>query len=147
MRLQKNTVLALYSVLEFAAHPQRQLAAAEVAAKYRISPHHLSKVLRTLGRAGLVEAARGVGGGYRFAANVKRVTLMDVIELFEDIGAAPRAPRGARRAGQKNAPAAPYEVEEALDVVLAEIDDIARATFHSITLETLLKLIERRRRK
>lgn len=147
MKLQKNTVLALYGVLEFAAHPERQLAAAEVAAKYRSSPHHLAKVLRTLGRAGLVEAARGVGGGYRFTANAKRVTLMDVIELFEDIGAAPRAARGSRRAGRKDAPAAPHEVEEALDVVLAEIDDIARATFRSITIETLLKLVERRRRK
>jgi Rrf2 family protein len=147
VRLQKNTVLALYSVLEFAAHPDRQLVAAEVAAKYRISPHHLAKVLRTLGRAGLVEAARGVGGGYRFAANAKRVTLMDVIELFEDIGAERRVPRATRRAGKADAPAAPHEVEEALDVVLAEIDDIARATFHSITLETLLKLVERRRRR
>jgi Rrf2 family protein len=146
VKLQKNTVLALYSVLEFAAHPERQLAGAEVAAKYRISPHHLAKVLRALGRAGLVEAARGVGGGYRFAGNAKRVTLMDVIELFEDIGAARRAPHGRRRAGRKHAPAAPHEVEEALDVVLTEIDDIARATFRSISLETLLKLVERRRR-
>ena len=80
MKLQKNTLLALYSVLEFAANPGRQLSAAEVAAKYRISPHHLAKVLRTLGRARLVAAVRGVGGGYRFAGNAKRLTLMDVIE-------------------------------------------------------------------
>ena len=61
MKLQKNTLAALYSVLEFAANPGQQLSAAEIAAKYRISPHHLAKVLRDLGRAGLVEAARGGG--------------------------------------------------------------------------------------
>ena len=149
MRLQKNTQLALYSMLEFAAHPGRQFSAAEIAAKYKVSAHHLAKVLRTLGRARLVGAVRGVGGGYRFAGNAKRLTLMDVIELFEDIGAPPSAaPRGARRSAAKAdtpAAAAPHEVEQALDVVLAEIDEIAKATFRSITLETMLKLIGRRR--
>jgi len=147
VKLQKNTLLALYSVLEFAAHSGHQLSAAEVAAKYHVSPHHLAKVLRTLGRACLVGAVRGVGGGYRFAGNAKRLTLMDVIELFEDISAPRRAPsKGARRrraaAGDI---AAPHEVEDALGVVLSEIDEIAKATFRSITLDTMLKLVERRR--
>ena len=45
MRLQKNTLLALCSVLEFAAEPARALSTAEIARKYRASPHHLAKVL------------------------------------------------------------------------------------------------------
>jgi Rrf2 family protein len=134
LKLQQNARLALYAALEFAADPARQLSAAEIAAKYRISTHHLAKVLRKLGRAGLLRAARGVGGGYRFAANAKRVTLLDVIGLFEQIGAA-RA-RGARR-----------NEERALDEVLAEIDEIARATFGSITLATMLKLVGRHARR
>ena len=146
MKLQKNTLLALYSVLEFAAHPDRQLSASEIAAKYRMSPHHLAKVLRSLGRARLVSAVRGVGGGYRFSGNVKRVTLMDVIELFEDISTPQRTPgRGAVRRGKGASGAAAFEVEQALGLVLAEIDEIARATFRSITLDTMLKLVERRR--
>ena len=147
MKLQKNTVLALYSVLEFAANPGRHHSAAEVARKYRVSPHHLAKVLRTLGRAGLVQAVRGVGGGYRFAGKAKRLTLMDVIDLFEDISAPRRAgPRAARRgAGAEKGVAAPFEVEDALGVVLKEIDEIAKATFRSITIDTMLKLVERRR--
>jgi len=149
MKLQKNTLLALYSVLEFAAHPDRQLSASEIAAKYRMSPHHLAKVLRSLGRARLVSAVRGVGGGYRFSGNVKRVTLMDVIELFEDISApqrsTTRASRGAGRRSPTGKGAAAFEVEQALGIVLAEIDEIARATFRSITLDTMLKVVERRR--
>jgi Rrf2 family protein len=134
LRLQKNTLLALYSVLEFAAQPGRQLSATGIAAELRVSPHHLAKVLRTLGRAGLVDSVRGARGGYRFAGNAKRVTLMDVIGLFEDIG--PRAARG-RRARARAA-------ERALEEVLAEIDQTARATFGSVTLDTMLKLIGRR---
>jgi Rrf2 family protein len=117
-------------MLEFAADPQRQVSAAEIAAKYRVSTHHLAKVLRKLGRAGLLHAARGAGGGYRFAGNAKRITLMDVIELFEDIG----TPRTRSR----------REEERALDEILAEVDETAKATFRSVTLDTMLKLISRR---
>lgn len=135
MRLQKNTLLALYSVLEFAAQPGRQLSVAGIAASLGVSPHHLAKVLRALGRAGLVDSVRGARGGYRFAGNAKRVTLMDVIGLFEDIGTPRARARRARR-----------PAEQALDEVLREIDDNARATFGSVTLDTMFKLIERRER-
>ena len=136
MKLQKNTLFALYSVLESASSPGRQISAGEVALKYRISPHHLAKVLRTLGRAGLVESVRGVGGGYRFVGNAKRLTLMDVIQLFENISASGRR-RAGRRAG----------VERAIGTILTEIDEIAKATFQSISIATMLKLIERQQRR
>lgn len=137
MKLQKGTSLALYSVLEFAANPGRQLSAAEIAEKYGASTHHLAKVLRELGRAGLVESARGVGGGYRFSGNARRLTLMDVIELFEDI---------STRTGESDEFDASSDVGRALGAVMAEIDEIAKATFRSITVDTMLKLIERQRR-
>ena len=146
MKLQKNTLAALYSVLEFAAHPGEQRSAAGIARQYRISPHHLAKVLRALGRAGLLESVRGFGGGYRFTGNAKRLTLMNVIELFEDINAARRGGRRAARREAGPAGASPIEVEDAVGVVLAEIDEIAKATFSSITLDTMLKLVARRRR-
>jgi Rrf2 family protein len=122
-------------MLEFAAEPARARSAAEIAAKYRVSAHHLAKVLRALGRARLVHAARGAGGGYRLAANPRRTTLMDVIGLFEEIGAA--APRG--RAGRRR------DEELALDEVLAEVDETAKATFRTVTLDTMVKLAGRRR--
>jgi len=133
VKLQKSTSLALYSVLEAASHPDRQIATAEIAEKYGVSPHHLAKVLRELGRAGIVESARGVGGGYRFSGNAKRLTLMDVIGIFEDIN--------ARTPEDEGEPVT--DVGTALGRVLAEIDEIARATFSSITIDTMLKLIER----
>jgi Rrf2 family nitric oxide-sensitive transcriptional repressor len=133
VKLQENTRLALYSVLEFAAQPGRQLSAAEIASRYDVSPHHLAKVLKKLRGAGVLAAARGAGGGYRFAANPKRVTLLEVIALFEQIGPARVGP------GAHNA------VERALEQVLAEIDENARATFGSITITTMLKLMERHR--
>jgi Rrf2 family protein len=134
VKLQKNTLLALYSVLEFAADPSRHVAAAVIADKYGVSQHHLAKVLSELARAGIVESVRGVGGGYRFAGNAKRLTLMDVIRLFEEPLQSP-SPAGAA------AQATP--VDRALESVLAEIDQMALATFSSITLATMLRLVQR----
>lgn len=133
MRLQTNTSLALFSVLEFARDPSRHIPASEIADKYGVSPHHLAKVLAELARAGMLESVRGVGGGYRFVANPKRVTLMDVIQLFEDL-----SPTVAARSDGGGA-----EVERALAAVLSEIDELAKATFSSITLATMLRIVDR----
>ncbi len=132
MKLQVSTRLALYAVIHLAADPHRQFAAADIAARFGISVNHLAKVLRTLGRAGLVDAARGAGGGYRFRGNARRVTLLDVVQLFEDVG-----PNG-RAEGE---PGETSAEGRALRRVLDEIDDIARATLSSITLATMVRLV------
>ncbi len=137
MKLQIATRIALYAILDLAADPARQLSAGDIAERFGISGNHLSKVLRTLGRAGLVEALRGAGGGYRFRGNAKRVTLLDVIRLFEDV-----EPPGA----EARDPGAVTPEGRALRVVLDEIDDTARATLSSITLATMLKLIDQEQR-
>jgi Rrf2 family nitric oxide-sensitive transcriptional repressor len=134
MKLQKATQFALYSVLELALDPARQLSAGEIAEKYGISNNHLAKVLRDLGRAGLVDSTRGVGGGYRFSGNAKRTTLLDIIELFEDIGG-PASESGDRGAST--------DIGRSLHPVLNEIEQIARATLDSITIETLVNQIKR----
>ena len=130
MKLQKATKFALFAVLELARDNSRQLSAADIADIYGISGHHLAKVLRDLGRAGLVDAARGVGGGYRFTANARRTTLMDVIRIFEDTSSDQRQ---AGDAGQET------DIGHALQMVLGEIDGIAKATLSAITIDTLLK--------
>ena len=129
MSLQKATLFALYATLELAADPGRQLSAAEIAERYGISPNHLAKVMRDLGRAGLVESVRGAGGGYRFCGNARRTTLLDVIALFEAVGTTPRGVVPDTHAGG------------ALGTVFDEIEDNTHATLQSISLETMLKLM------
>ena len=133
MRLQKATRFALYAVLELASDPKRQLSAADIAQRYGISVNHLAKVMRELSRARLVEGERGAAGGYRFAANAKRTTLMDVVSLFEPLGPASGEPGESSAIGQ------------ALARVLNEIDEITQATLRSISIDTLLRMIARPR--
>ena len=138
MKLQVASQLAIYSVLELIAEPNRQLTVADIAEKYAVSTNHLAKVMNVLGRAGFVRSVRGVGGGFQFCGNARRTTLLDIIELFE-----PRASLALQASdlGGRTAEAA------ALGVVLREIDDTIRATLGCITLATLRDLALRERSK
>jgi Rrf2 family protein len=92
--------------------------------------------MHTLGRANLVRSVRGAGGGYQFSGNARRTTLLDIVQLFENFAEENPA---EGRLGETT------EEGRALGQVLDEVDDIARATLGSITIATMLKLIERRR--
>ena len=133
--MQKSSRLAIYALIELAADPDRQVPVSEIGEKYRISAHHLAKVMHTLGRAGLVRSIRGVGGGYSFCGNAKRTTLLEVINLFEDTSSDCKL----------TDPTKATMPEWALFDVMSEINDIANATLGSITLATMLKQIERQR--
>ncbi len=136
MKLQIASHLAIYALLELAAQPERQLSVVEIGEKYGVSSHHLAKVMNVLGRAKMVRSVRGAGGGYQFAGNARRITLLDVIQLFEDLGGG----------GSKTGGSPETTVEgRALHQILGEIDDITRATLGSITIVTMLKLVDRRR--
>lgn len=132
--MQKSSRLAIYALVELAANPDRQVSVAEIGEKYRVSAHHLAKVMHTLGRAGLVRSIRGVGGGYSFSGNAKRTTLLDVIALFEDTSGD----------CQLADPGVATPAEWVLFDVMCEIDDIAKATFGAITIATMLKQTRRR---
>jgi Rrf2 family transcriptional regulator, nitric oxide-sensitive transcriptional repressor len=133
VKLQKATQGALFALLELARNPEEQISTAEIADRCGISANHLAKVLRDLTRVGLVESVRGAGGGYRFRGNAKRITLYEVISLFEDIA------NGTGRPDSGDA----SEIGQAVGQVMNEINEIAVATLKSITLTTLLKIMDR----
>ena len=115
MKLQVSSRLAIFALIELAGDPDRQVSVSEIGEKYSASANHLAKVMHTLGRAGLVRASRGVGGGYSFSGQ-------------DDLD----AQSAATPAGQS------------LGLVLDEVDDMARAILGAITISTMLKQIERR---
>lgn len=125
MRLQKATRCALFAVAELAAEPIRPISAGEIAAKYGLSLNHLAKVLTQLARSGLIVAMRGAGGGYRFAGDAHRTTLMDIIVLFETVDT-------------DDTPQTKDAV--ALTKMLSSMEERARAPFLAMTLEEMLRL-------
>jgi Rrf2 family nitric oxide-sensitive transcriptional repressor len=125
MKLHQATRYAVWSIVELASRPGEQVAASELAAKYRISQHHLAKVLRTLSRARMVASTRGPTGGCIFIGNAKRLTLHDVISLFEENEAA-------------DVQGADTPVAREVIRVLGEIDRITTATLRSVTIQTII---------
>jgi Rrf2 family protein len=131
MKLNKASLFALFATLELASDPERQLSTLEIAEKYGISTHHLAKVMRNLVQQGLVQAVRGAGGGYRFAGNVNRTTLLDVIQLFENLESELDLPQQGKHTSE------PIVAE--LKSITEEIDNLTKAVLDTITLDTALK--------
>ena len=128
MKLQQATRYAIWATIELASRPKEQVRAQELARIYDISQHHLVRVLHALTRAGIVSSARGPGGGFTFCGNAKRLTLYDIISLFET------GWPGSESDGVKNGTALARE----LGRVLHEVDRITQATLRSVTVQTII---------
>jgi len=83
MQINKSTRFALYAVVELAREAPAKLSVVEIANRYRISEHHMSKVMQILARNGVVEAVRGVGGGYQLVKSPKSLTVKDIVQILE----------------------------------------------------------------
>lgn len=83
--LSQTTEYALRAVVFLAGKPGRAWTTQEIAHATHVPPGYLSKVLQSLGRAGFLEAQRGIGGGYVLARAPEEVTVYDVVQAVEPI--------------------------------------------------------------
>lgn len=90
----QTTEYALRAAVRLAASPERLLPSAEIAAQTQVPPDYLIKVLRTLARAGVVDALRGLRGGYRLSRPAHEVTVLDVVSAVEPLRRIERCPLG-----------------------------------------------------
>jgi Rrf2 family protein len=128
MKLQQATRYAIWAVIELASRPDEQIRAQELAKTYGISQNHLVRVLHALTQANIVASARGPGGGFTFCENAKRLTLFDIVCLFET--------RWPNDEGDNAPPGNPLAAE--LSRVLHEVDRITSATLRSVTVQTII---------
>ena len=63
--------------------PGESMVGHKLAEHAEVPASYLSKILRTLVRSGLVEATRGLHGGYRLARPAGEITLRQVVESLE----------------------------------------------------------------
>ncbi len=61
----------------------------DLALRGSVPANFLSKIMLTLRNAGFVDATRGQGGGYRLLKRPNKITLMQIVELFDGISARP----------------------------------------------------------
>lgn len=48
-----------------------------------VPPNYLSKIMLVMRNAGMIEATRGAGGGYRLGRAPSEIRLLDIVSLFE----------------------------------------------------------------
>ena len=78
-------------------------ASSAVIAKARNLPKPLvAKVLTILSRNGLVDGSTGPGGGYRLAKAAQDISLLDVVQHFDQVDAPAMCPLGPKWCGNND---------------------------------------------
>ncbi|MGE7138063.1 SUF system Fe-S cluster assembly regulator [Luteibacter sp. NPDC031894] len=83
LRVSRLTDYATVVMTCIAAHPADVLSTAQIAEEARLELPTVSKLLKLLGHAGLVESFRGVNGGYRLARPAEAISLAEIVEAME----------------------------------------------------------------
>lgn len=83
LRISKLTDYGTVVLAELAKGRRGVLSAAEVASATGLGVPTVSKLLKTLAKAGLVMSTRGSRGGYRLARDAALITAADVIDALE----------------------------------------------------------------
>ena len=83
LRVTRLTDYATVVMTVLAARPEEVLSANDLADLAGLEGPTVSKLLKPLAQAGLVEGFRGVRGGYRLARPAHRITLFEIVEAME----------------------------------------------------------------
>jgi len=83
IRFSEAASLALHAMVLIAAERDRRFQIRDIAQALPVSSSHLAKVLQRLAKMGLIDSARGRGGGFALARDPERITLLEVYEAVE----------------------------------------------------------------
>ncbi len=83
MRLTSFTDYGLRALMRLAGEPERSFTTDEIAREFRISRHHLIKIVAALANAGIVSTQRGAGGGFRLSRPASKISVGEVVRLLE----------------------------------------------------------------
>jgi Rrf2 family nitric oxide-sensitive transcriptional repressor len=138
MTITKSTRYALYAAAEMAMATDGLVTVSAVASRYGIPETALAKVFQQLVRSGLATGTRGIGGGYRLARPASKITVLDVLHVFE-------RPRRAGDCLLHDGPgdSCPQSSACRLHWLFNEVDELVRCTYESVTLETLVRRAKR----
>jgi FeS assembly SUF system regulator len=82
-RVSRLTDYATVVMTCIAAHPDDVLSTAQIAEEAHLELPTVSKLLKSLGHAGLVDSFRGVNGGYRLARPAQEISVAEIVEAME----------------------------------------------------------------
>ncbi|HWD98621.1 MAG TPA: Rrf2 family transcriptional regulator [Bryobacteraceae bacterium] len=97
--------------------------AQDVAADARVPLDYLSKILNALGRAGLVSAQRGRGGGFQAARSADEISVLEVVTAVDPVRRIHTCPLGLAAHGTNLCP-----LHRKIDDAAQSIEEMFRLT-------------------
>lgn len=134
MSITKSSQYALYAAAEMALAGDAPTTVSAVASRYRIPEGALAKVFQHMVRAGLATGTRGIGGGYRLARPARKITVLDVLHVFER-----RRTPGVCTLHDRPGEPCPSASACSVQWLFHEVDELVQSTYESVTLETLVR--------
>ena len=134
MNITKSTQYALYAAAEMALAGDAPTTVSAVASRYGIPEGALAKVFQQMVRAGLATGTRGIGGGYRLARPAKKITVLEVMHVFER-----RRTPGVCALHNRPGEACPAASACSVQWLFNEVDELVESTYESVTLQTLVR--------
>lgn len=130
--LSNTGAYALRATLYLAARGgQGPVRVDEVAAALGVPRNYLSKILHVLVKRGMLRSSRGPRGGFQLALPAESVTLLQVLEPFEDLAARRRCVLGGSECSDED----PCALHELWKGVATDLAAFFRETVVSDVLE------------
>jgi Rrf2 family protein len=114
---------ALRAMVWLADRPEDAQVTSLIAEKTLVPAGYLSKVMQSLGRAGLVTARRGLGGGWTLTRPPEQITILDVVNAVDPIERIKTCPLGLTAHGKNLCP-----LHRKLDDAMAHIEEAFAST-------------------
>jgi Rrf2 family transcriptional regulator, nitric oxide-sensitive transcriptional repressor len=121
--ISQTAEYALRAVVMLGSNSARPQTTHEIAEQTRVPAGYLSKVLQALGRAGVVEAQRGLHGGFVLARPLDQLTILDVINAVDPIKRIEHCPLGIAAHGNRLC-----SLHRRLDQGIAQIEALFKGT-------------------
>lgn len=127
--ISQTAEYALRAVVFLGSQVGQPVTTQRIAVATRVPVGYLSKVLQSLGKAGLVDSQRGLRGGYVLARPLDKLTVLEVVNSVDPLERITRCPLGLEPHG-----GVLCSLHRHLDEGISRIEALFRAT----TIEQLL---------
>jgi len=121
--ISQTAEYALRAVAALAGNPDEPMITQRLAEVTKVLAGYLSKVLQSLGRAGLVKSTRGVGGGFILARPSTEITIYDIVQAVDPLQRIRTCPLGLPAHGVRLCP-----LHKRLDYAMKQVEDAFRAS-------------------
>jgi Rrf2 family protein len=131
MKVSRTIAYAVQAALELAqAEPNCPIPSGELARRGKLPERFLLQILRSLVRHSIVCSVRGVDGGYYLARPPEKISLLDIIEAYEN-SLSPTVP---------DMPGISPQVRERFVALVVKTSAAAREELKKLTLADLARV-------